>query len=278
MNRNFERRSQHGEGDAGIAAGGVKQDLARDEAAVCQPLAQHSGRGTIFDAAARIGPLGLAKQRDIRQIVRDAFKAQERRVADAIGQGRAGLNVGRVIHTDLGKLQWLAALCEIGAGEERLYLSSQIGPIMKKKALQAGLNETLEVLRKQGFEVGSASGADGGGTLVSKYGVGAVLVAGADGPELAVRPGALVRGEVARLLDRGYQKFLKTSQFELPATAQQLEAIHTFSEELKGLARGKSLYNESLGTTSDSYLYDRVQGREETEPKGSRPWDAADGH
>jgi len=153
---------------------------------------------------------------------------------------------------------------------------------MKKKARMTGWTETLDLLRKQGFEVGPATGtgAAGGvdGALVSKYGAGAVLVPGAEGPEFAVRPGALVRGEVARLLDRGYQKFITTSQFELPATAQQLEAIHTFSEELKELSRGKSLYNESLGTTSDRYLYDRVQGREETEAKGARPWDSADSH
>ena len=62
------------------------------------------------------------------------------------------------------------------------------------------------------------------------------------------------------LLDRGYQKFIKTSQFELPASASQLHAIHLFCEELKQLTGGTSLYNESLGTTSDVYEYDRLQG------------------
>lgn len=147
---------------------------------------------------------------------------------------------------------------------------------MKKKARQAGFEETLKVLRNNGFEVGQANGD--AGTLVSKYGAGALLVSGAEGPEFAVRPGALVRGQVARLLDRGYQKFLKTSQFELPATAQMLDAIHRFSEELKELAGGTSLYNESLGTTSDRYMYDRVQGREETQAKGDRPWELDRGH
>jgi len=61
---------------------------------------------------------------------------------------------------------------------------------------------------------------------------------------------------VARLLDRGYQKFIKTSQYELPASASQLQAIHAFSEELKQLTGAISLYNESLGTTSDVYRYD----------------------
>jgi hypothetical protein len=70
-----------------------------------------------------------------------------------------------------------------------------------------------------------------------------------------------VNGEVARLLDRGYQKFIKTSRYELPATAAQLEAIHAFSEELSQITGGISLYNEALGTTSDEYEYDRLKGR-----------------
>ena len=86
----------------------------------------------------------------------------------------------------------------------------------------------------------------------------------------AERPGILVKGEIARLLDRGYQKFIRTSQFELPATAAQLHAIHQFQEELTQAVSGTSLYNESLGTTSDLYEYDRLLGREDdTEPAGN---------
>jgi hypothetical protein len=109
---------------------------------------------------------------------------------------------------------------------------------------------------------------------VSKHGAAAVLVAAQseDAPAaFAVRPGVLVKGEVARLLDRGYQKFIKTSQFELPASASQLQGIHTFSEELKQLTGAISLYNESLGTTSDLYEYDRLKGREAAEPAVERP-------
>jgi hypothetical protein len=91
----------------------------------------------------------------------------------------------------------------------------------------------------------------------------------------AVRPGALVGGQVTRLLDRGYQKFLKSAQFELPATASQLQAIHLFSEELKQVTGAINLYNESLGTTSDLYVYDRLQGREAAHPALPRPWELA---
>ena len=120
-----------------------------------------------------------------------------------------------------------------------------------------------------------------GGVLATKYGVGAVLEAAADKAApvaYVVSPGVLVGGQVARLLDRGYQKFLQTPQFELPATASQLHAIHRFSEELKQRMGAIDLYNESLGTTSDLYVYDRLQGREAVQPEAQRPWDQAEGH
>ena len=91
------------------------------------------------------------------------------------------------------------------------------------------------------------------------------------------RPGYLVGGEVATLLDRGYQKFWKTARVEVPATADSLKAVHRFAEELREVIGEPSLYNESLGTTSDSYLYDRVKGRD-LPPGGrarSRAWDLA---
>jgi hypothetical protein len=148
---------------------------------------------------------------------------------------------------------------------------------MKKKSRHPNFDQTLEILRSHGYEV-SPFAAVAGGFLVSKDGVGAVLVAHQDGAAMAVTPGALVRGEVARLLDRGYQKFIKTSQYELPATATQLHAIHQVSEELKLLTGAESLYNESLGTTSDTYVYDRLKGREAPQPAPVRPWELTEGH
>jgi hypothetical protein len=117
--------------------------------------------------------------------------------------------------------------------------------------------------------------------LVSKHGAGAVLVASKDkagSAAFAESPGAVVGGCVARLVDRGYQKFIKTSQFELPASASQLQGIHLFSEELKQLTGAISLYNESLGTTSDVYEYDRLKGREAAQPAPAHPWELTAGH
>jgi hypothetical protein len=148
---------------------------------------------------------------------------------------------------------------------------------MTKKSRHPNFDQTLEILRSHGFAIAPDPGV-AGGFLVSKDGVGAVLVAHEDGAAMAVSPGALVGGEVARLLDRGYQKFIKTSKYELPASASQLQAIHLFSEELKLLTGATSLYNESLGTTSDEYQYDRLKGREAAQPAAVRPWELTSGH
>ena len=156
---------------------------------------------------------------------------------------------------------------------------------MKKESRQHSFEDTLDLLRSHGFDVAPYSGVSGG-TLVAKHGVAAVVVAAPETEDtedsaavaFAVPPGMLVRGEVSRLLDRGYQKFIKTPQYELPATASQLQAIHTFSEELKQLTGAISLYNESLGTTSDVYRYDRLMGREGNEPAAAQPWQITSGH
>ena len=131
----------------------------------------------------------------------------------------------------------------------------------------------LDALRAEGFETAPYAGV-ANGVQVAKGGVAAVLAPGdADedaGARLVVTPGIVVRGEIARLLDRGYQKFIKTAQYELPASASQLHSIHTFTEELNRVTGSLGLYNESLGTTSDLYEYDRVGGREAPQPKAAR--------
>jgi hypothetical protein len=151
---------------------------------------------------------------------------------------------------------------------------------LSKKLRKPNFEQIIETLRAHAFHV-EPSTETAGGMLVTKHGAGAVLAATADtaAPVVyAVHPGVLVGGRVARLLDRGHQKFIKTPQFELPATASQLHAIHRFSEELKQLTGDIDLYNESLGTTSDVYLYDRLKGRDAAQPDLQHPWDLAEGH
>lgn len=153
---------------------------------------------------------------------------------------------------------------------------------MPKKPVRPTFDQCMGTLRDRGFAVSSFNGV-AGGMLVAKYSAAAVLVPAASTEGSAAtffeRPGILVRGEIARLLDRGYQKFIRTGQFELPATAAQLHAIHQFQEELTQAIGGISLYNQSLGTTSDVYEYDRLRGREQqTESVGRRPWELTEGH
>lgn len=151
---------------------------------------------------------------------------------------------------------------------------------MSQKSHNPTFEQILETLRAHGFDVAPYASSPEA-MLVSKFGAGAVLAAArsADAPAtFLVRPGLLVKGQVARLLDRGYQKFLKTPEYELPATAGQLQAIHLFSEEVNLLIGAINLYNEALGTTSDQYQYDRLQGREPGQPAPRRPWEVAGEH
>ena len=137
---------------------------------------------------------------------------------------------------------------------------------MAKKTPLRSFNDVLSALGSQRFDVAPAQeGAKRtpNAFQVRKYGCAAEIAAAPDGSvEVLARPGWLLNGEIARLLDRGYQKFIKTSKLEIPATADHLRALHEFSEELNEAIGGTSLYNEALGTTSNVYHYDRVKGRE----------------
>lgn len=156
---------------------------------------------------------------------------------------------------------------------------------MAKKTKLPTFEDSLATLRSYKFDVSSASAVakhgqapsqPGAGAMqVAKYGCAAVLVAGKDVPaSIVVKPGIVIDGEIGHVLDKGYQKFIKTPSTERPATADHLKAIHKFSEELRQAIGGISLYNESMGSVSDEYVYDRVKGR--TLPENQRPvpaWD-----
>jgi hypothetical protein len=137
---------------------------------------------------------------------------------------------------------------------------------MTKKTPPRNFNDVLVLLGSQRFDVAPAQdGAKRAANAVQvrKYGCAAEIADAPDGTvEILARQGWLLNGEIARLLDRGYQKFLKTSKMEIPATADHLRAIHEFTEELNEAIGATSLYNQALGTTSNVYNYDRVQGRE----------------
>jgi hypothetical protein len=151
---------------------------------------------------------------------------------------------------------------------------------MPRKTKQLTFDEILANLRGSQFDVQSASGV-AGQFRVQKHGCAAVIEKASDGNGVAfvARPGFVLGGEIAHLLDRGFQKSFKTKHLEIAATADHLKAIHRFSEELKEIVGSPSLYNESIGTTSDDYFYDRLKGRDKSPVQRSpAPWDRAGAH
>src|SRR3984885_1057928 len=134
--------------------------------------------------------------------------------------------------------------------------------------------EALTWLRDHGFDVTEAPGTSGR-VFLRKYNVSAAIQKGPDDSvKIFAYPGYLIGSEISKLINRGYQQFLKTSKTEIPASADHLKALQSFSEELKEALGLPSLYNESLGTVSESYHYDRVKDRDEPEvDRPKRPWE-----
>jgi hypothetical protein len=140
---------------------------------------------------------------------------------------------------------------------------------MAKKTEKRTYEEAVNWLRDHGFEILEAPGTQNR-VFVKKYNASAAIEKAPDGGvHLFAKPGILIGSEISRLIDKGYQKFLKTTKTEVPATADHLKDLHQFSEELREASGETSLYNQSLGSVSDRYVYDRVQDRDL--PEGQRP-------
>jgi hypothetical protein len=130
--------------------------------------------------------------------------------------------------------------------------------------------ERLENVRRAGFKLApSGSGA----TRVSRDNC-AVELKAADGTVVSVSPAGILMGdEIGALIDGGYQKFFRTpTGRQKPALADELKALHEFEEDLKEALGQESYYNDSLGTVSTYYLYDRVKDRDQGVPK--RVWES----
>ena len=155
---------------------------------------------------------------------------------------------------------------------------------MRTKIAVRSFEQVLQILRDNHFDVRALPGV-AGQVAVGKYGAAAIL---APNPKYTAKtatdddlhpviwitpPGWVLRGAISRLVDHGNQKLFETPTARIAATADALKAIHRFSEELREVIGEPSLYNESLGTVSNSYMYDRLKGREA--PPAS---DAASGH
>jgi hypothetical protein len=80
-------------------------------------------------------------------------------------------------------------------------MRSQLSPATNLMSLQRA---TVQAPRSKAFQV-------------RKYGCAAEIASAPDGTTLVLaRPGWLLGGQIARLLDRGYQKFLKTRSWRFP--------------------------------------------------------------
>ena len=144
---------------------------------------------------------------------------------------------------------------------------------MAKKVKTRTYEEVVAWLRDHGFDLLEAPGT-ATRVFVKKYNCSAALERTADGGvKIFAYPGCLIGGEISKLVDHGYQKVLKTSKAEYPATAERLKDLHEFTEELKEAVGSISLYNEGLGTVSEAYHYDRVRDRDLPEAaRPERPW------
>jgi hypothetical protein len=147
---------------------------------------------------------------------------------------------------------------------------------MSVKIEQRSYDDAVSWLRDHGFDIIEAPGAQTR-VFMRKYNCSAAIQKTDDGGvKIFAYPGYMIGSEISKLVNRGYQQFLKTTKTEVPATADHLKALQQFSEELKEALNLPSLYNESLGTVSESYEYDRIKDRDHPEvDRPKRPWEKA---
>ncbi len=138
---------------------------------------------------------------------------------------------------------------------------------VKKQTFEDHMNAA----RAAGFRVEPAAG---GRTRIERNGVACIAEPGPEGvPRVVERSGVAMGKEIGTLTDGGFQKFFTTPGGKRkPALAEELREIHNFQEDLREALGLTTLYNEALGTVSNLYLYDRVEGRD----RGAhdKPWDA----
>lgn len=128
--------------------------------------------------------------------------------------------------------------------------------------------DRLESLRKAGFTV---SPRDGGWVRAGRENCAVDLLEEGAGVQVS-RAGIALGTEIGSLVDGGFQKFFRTpGGVNKPALADDLKALHRFEEDLKEALGQESYYNQSLGTVSTFYLYDRVKDRDHGVPR--RVWE-----
>ncbi len=145
---------------------------------------------------------------------------------------------------------------------------------MTAKVEQRTYEDAVAWFKDHGFDLIEAPGAQTR-VFLKKYNCSAAIQKTDDGGvKIFAYPGYMIGSEISKLVNKGYQQFLKTTKTEVPASADHLKALQQFSEELKEGLGLPSLYNESLGTVSESYQYDRVKDRDQPKvDRPKRPWE-----
>jgi len=140
----------------------------------------------------------------------------------------------------------------------------------RERPKELTFEERLERVRQAGFTVDVQPGTRT--VKINRNGFAVVLDLQDGAPRVIEPAGMLMGGEIGALTDSGYQKFFLThSGRRQPALATDLKALHDFQEDIREALGQTSLYNESLGTVSTLYLYDRVKDRDRGVPK--RAWE-----
>jgi hypothetical protein len=149
---------------------------------------------------------------------------------------------------------------------------------MSAKVQQRTYEEAVNWLRDHGFDLTEAPGTQNRMFLRKYHCSAAIQKNGDDGVKIFAYPGYVIGSEISKLINRGYQQFLKTAKTEIAATADHLKSLQQFTEEMKEGLGLPTLYNESLGTVSDAYEYDRLKNRDEPDAeRPRRPWEKAGG-
>ena len=139
----------------------------------------------------------------------------------------------------------------------------------RERPKQPSFEDRVNNAKRAGFAIAPQDGAH---LRVTRDGCAAGLENAGGQPRITHRAGLLVGGEIAALVDAGYQKFWQTPSGKRKASlAAELKALHNFEEDLREALGMESLYNESLGTVSTYYMYDRLQDRDRGVPK--RVWE-----
>jgi len=121
---------------------------------------------------------------------------------------------------------------------------------MSVKIEERTYEDAVNWLRDHGFDLIEAPGTQTR-VFMRKYNCSAAIQKTEDGGvKIFAYPGYMIGGEISKLVNRGNQKLLKEA-LNLP-----------------------SLYNESLGTVSESYQYDRIEDRDRpVVDRPKRPWE-----